>query len=116
MQYGAIHIKCVFLKGCIEGPEANAYAQFTLGKILLEVPNEIRERRGRVQDPLKFVTQSNHKFCGSGLSVITVEPDHQAAELLLQDATLGARQVAGTHHIRNDSDIALRCPSHLPPQ
>jgi hypothetical protein len=114
VQYGTIDVDCDSLQRSVERSESDADTQLALGKVLLEMPDQIRDQSCRMQNSLKFIAQGNDKPGGDRLSVFPIEVVDQVAESALKSPPLGTGQVARTNHVGNDGDIALGSPIHLP--
>ena len=73
VQHGTIDVDCNFLQRGIKRSETDADTKFTLGKVLLEMPDQIRDKSCRMQNSLKFIAQSDDKPGGDCLAVFSIE-------------------------------------------
>ncbi len=71
------------MRGADEGAEANPDSHIRVGEARFNVPNQVGNDVGLLQDALKLVAQSDEEACGDGAAVALVDRSYELFEAQL---------------------------------
>jgi hypothetical protein len=115
MESGAVNIDGFLLEGSVQKAETEAYAQATIGKAAVDIPEQIRNGSGGAEKALEFVAESDDESGEDVVLVFFVEEGDEFLESLLDGGTLGAGEFAGFDHIGDEGDAGAVGDGHGKP-